>query len=187
LLSDPCFAGADTLATSHVLAKAISKLEPFPDLILCGVQTVDSDTGHVGPQIAEELDIPQVCYVNEIHPEGESLTVKRLTDDFLDTIRVSLPALLTVTHGLSAVSHLPLGALQVAFSDRKIKRWGIRDLELKSEEVGFEGSATHVSHLRTPEPKSKGALLEGSPQTLVSAFIRKLEAMSLLEEDHENE
>ena len=45
LLSDPAFAGADTLATSHVIARAISLMETFPDLILCGMQTIDSDTG----------------------------------------------------------------------------------------------------------------------------------------------
>lgn len=59
LLTDPAFAGADTLATSHVLARAISRLKPFPDLVLCGKQTIDSDTGHVGPQIAEELNLPR--------------------------------------------------------------------------------------------------------------------------------
>jgi electron transfer flavoprotein alpha/beta subunit len=75
LLTDPAFAGADTLATSHVLARAITRLIPFPDLVLCGKQTIDSDTGHVGPQIAEELDLPQVCGVHEIHLKGDSLMV----------------------------------------------------------------------------------------------------------------
>ena len=97
LLTDRAFAGADTLATSHALAAAIRKLDPAPDLILCGRQTSDSDTGHVGPQIAEELDLPQVCEVNEIHTEQGGLVVRRTSDGFVDLVRVSLPALLTVS------------------------------------------------------------------------------------------
>jgi electron transfer flavoprotein beta subunit len=187
LLSDPLFAGADTLATSHVLARAISKLEPFPDLILCGMQTIDSDTGHVGPQIAEELNLPQVCGVIEIHMEGDYMTVKRLSDDFLDTFRLNLPALLTVHQGLSPVRHLPLGALEIAFSQQDIIRWSIEELGLKEEEVGIKGSATQVRKLHPPPPKKEGSIITGSPQTLVDHLIQKLEALSIIDEEDGNE
>ncbi|MFH1350166.1 MAG: electron transfer flavoprotein subunit beta/FixA family protein [Pseudomonadota bacterium] len=183
LLTDPAFAGADTLATSHVLAQAISKLEPFPDLILCGKQTIDSDTGHVGPQVAEELNLPQVCGVNEIHPEGEFLTVKRIYDDFLQTIRVSMPALLTVSQELGAPHYIPFGDLELAFTDHAVIRWGIEDLDLRPEEVGFKGSATQVWEIRKPPPKRQGEILSGSPQTLVEQLVRKLEALGILDEE----
>lgn len=187
LLADPAFAGADTLATSHVLATAISKLEPFPDLVLCGMQTIDSDTGHVGPQIAEELGIPQVCGVNEIHLEEDFLMVKRLSDGFLETLHVDLPALLAVTHELSSVRHLPFGALEVAFSEREVTQWGLEDLNLREEEVGFQGSATQVWKLQPPPPRREGDLVTGSPQTLVDHLIRKLEALSILDEEDGHE
>ncbi len=187
LLTDPEFAGADTLATSHVLARAISKLEPFPDLVLCGMQTIDSDTGHVGPQIAEELNLPQVCGVNEIHLEGDGLVVKRLSDNFLDTIRVTLPALLTVNQALCTVRNLPFGDLEVAFSQRDIIKWGAEDLDLKREEIGFNGSATQVWKLHPPPPKRDGELVSGSPQDLVNQLIRKLVALSILDEEDGNE
>ncbi|MCK9483746.1 MAG: electron transfer flavoprotein subunit beta/FixA family protein, partial [Candidatus Marinimicrobia bacterium] len=54
LLSHKAFAGADTWATSYVLAQAIRKLAPF-DLILCGERATDGDTGQVGPGIAAWL------------------------------------------------------------------------------------------------------------------------------------
>ena len=183
LLTDPAFAGADTLATSHVLATAISRLDPFPDLVLCGMQTIDSDTGQVGPQIAEELDLPQVCGVNEIRFKGDFLEVKRLSDGFLDTLRVTLPALLTVTQVLSKVRDLPLGSLEMAFSQKEIIRWGMEDLELNKETVGLEGSATRVWKLRTPHPKRKGELVRDAPQVLINHLLRKLEALSILDEE----
>ena len=187
LLTDPSFAGSDTLATSHVLATAVSNLHPFPDLVLCGMQTVDSDTGHVGPQIAEELDLPQVCGVNEIHTEGDFLTVKRLSDGFLDTIRVSLPALLAVTQELCAVRNLPLGALESAFSRNEIIRWNAETLNLKEKEVGLDGSPTRVWKLRPPPPRRGGEILSGPPEQLVENLLHKLEALSILDEEDGSE
>jgi len=186
LLTDPAFAGADTLATSHVLARAVSKLRQFPDLLLCGMQSIDSDTGHVGPQLAEELDLPQVCGVNEIHIDGKSLVLKRLSDGFVDTVRVSLPALLTVNKDLCPVRDLSLGEIEVAFSQREIIRWTSSDLNLQRDEVGLRGSATHVRKLRSPATRTGGKIVTGSPQTIVDTLIQKLESMSILDEEDGN-
>jgi electron transfer flavoprotein beta subunit len=183
LLSDPEFAGADTLATSKVLARAISKVDPFPDLILCGRQTVDSDTGHVGPQLAEELDLPQVCGVTEIHVESNALVVKQLSDGFQNTYRVCFPALLTVSQGLNVPRHLPLGAVEQAFSKGRVIRWDLKELDLRPEEVGFRGSATTVLRLYKPPQKRRGEILSGSSQVLVKHLIAKLVSLSVLDED----
>ncbi len=187
LVTDPAFGGADTLATSHVLATAISKMDPFPDLVLCGAQTIDSDTGHVGPQIAEELGIPQVCGVIDIHREKESLMVQRSSDGFLDTLKVSLPALLAVTARLCPVRELPLGALETAFAREDIVTWGIEDLGLKEEETGLTGSATHVIKLHSPPPRRGGEIVSGSPQAQVETLMGKLEFLSIIDEENGKE
>jgi electron transfer flavoprotein beta subunit len=183
LLTDRRFAGADTLATSKVIASAISKMDPFPDLILCGRQTTDSDTGHVGPQLAEELNLPQVCGVTEIHVESNALVVKQLSDGFQNTYRVSLPALLTVSQGLNVPRHVPLGDLEQAFSQGQVLRWGLKELELLPEEVGFSGSATTVLRLYKPPQKRKGEIVSGSSQALAEHLIEKLVSLSIQDED----
>ena len=71
LVSDRAFAGADTLATSYMLSVAIKKIKNY-DLILCGRQAIDGETGQVGPQLAEALDLPQATYAEEIGVQGES-------------------------------------------------------------------------------------------------------------------
>src|SRR6056297_3682457 len=77
LLSDKTFAGADTLATSYTLARAIAKLDDI-DLILCGKQAIDGDTAQVGPGIAEHLQIPHATYVKEIiNTDQQKITVKK--------------------------------------------------------------------------------------------------------------
>lgn len=187
LISDPRFAGADTLATSHTLARAIFCLEPFPDLILCGKQSIDSDTGHVGPQIAEELDLPQVCGVTEIHLEENSLVVRQVSDGFLNTLRVNLPALLTVSHDLSVPRYLPLGEIERAFAGGDIIRWGLADLHLEATEVGYGGSATKVLRLHQPPPKRRGEMTSGSSQEIVDCLIKKLESLSIIDEEDARE
>ena len=183
LLTDPGFAGSDTLATSKVIGNAISKMDPFPDLILCGKQTIDSDTGHVGPQLAEELNLPQVCGVTEIHLDLGSLVVKQVSDGFQNTYRVAFPALLTVSRGLNVPHHIPLGALEQAFSNGRVIQWGLKDLNLRPEEVGFRGSATTVLRLYRPPPKRKGEVVSGSSQTLAEQLVAKLVSLSILDED----
>jgi len=183
LLTDREFAGADTLATSKVIASAISRMDPFPDLILCGRQTIDSDTGHVGPQLAEELNLPQVCGVTEIHVESNALVVKQLSDGFQNTYRVSFPALLTVSQGLHVPRHIALGDLEQAFSKGQVLRWGLRDLKLAPEDVGFSGSATTVLRLYKPPQKRKGEVVSGSSQALADSLIDKLVSLSILDED----
>jgi electron transfer flavoprotein beta subunit len=187
LITDPAFAGADTLATSLVLAKAVARLEPFPDLILCGKQTIDSDTGHVGPQVAEELDLPQVCGVHEIHVEENALVVKRRNDGFLDTVRMTLPGLLTISREFCLHHHICLADLETAFTFGQITRWGLGELQLNPGEVGFKGSATWVRGLHRPPPRRRGEIISGTPQRLVKELIDRLEGLSILDEESGNE
>ena len=74
LLSDPRFAASDTLATSYVLGMGIRKIGGY-DLILCGMRTTDGDTGQVGPQLAEELDIPHVTAAEKIEKREDQFHV----------------------------------------------------------------------------------------------------------------
>ena len=68
LLSDRAFGGADTLATSRVLAEAISKLNQKEEvaMVICGKQTIDGDTAQVGPGIASRLKYAQLTLVDQI-------------------------------------------------------------------------------------------------------------------------
>ena len=59
LITDRAFAGADTLATSYALSKAIERInKEIPvDMVICGKHAIDGDTGQVGPGIASRMDI----------------------------------------------------------------------------------------------------------------------------------
>ena len=96
LISDRKFAGADTLATSYVLAAAIRKTGEF-DVVFAGRQAIDGDTAQVGPQTAEKLGIPQITYAEElIEAVKGRITVKRKIDGGFEVLSGSFPLLITV-------------------------------------------------------------------------------------------
>ena len=96
LLTDRKFAGADTLATSYTLQKAVEKLAPY-DFVFCGRQAIDGDTAQVGPQVAEKLGLPQITYAEAIvRLEGGEVVVQRAFDQGTELVKCPLPCLLTV-------------------------------------------------------------------------------------------
>ena len=96
LLTDRSFAGADTLATSYALSCCARKIGKF-DLILCGRQAIDGDTAQVGPQLAEKLKIPQICYIEEvIKLEKNKVVAKRAIEGGYEVLESPLPVLMTV-------------------------------------------------------------------------------------------
>ena len=96
LVTDRALAGADTLATSYTLSCVVKMLGNV-DLVLCGRQAIDGDTAQVGPQIAEKLNVPQICYVEEvISLEPGKITARRAIEGGYEVLESPLPALLTV-------------------------------------------------------------------------------------------
>ncbi len=82
VVTDPAFAGSDTLATARALAAALRHEGPF-DLVLVGRNSVDADTGQVGPQLAELLDVPFLAGARSIeiadgHVEARARARRRL-------------------------------------------------------------------------------------------------------------
>ena len=96
LVTDRALAGADTLATSYTLS-CCARYIGGCDLILCGRQAIDGDTAQVGPQIAEKLGIPQLCYVEEVKSVADGkVTVRRAIEGGYEILESPMPALMTV-------------------------------------------------------------------------------------------
>ncbi|MEM4789074.1 MAG: electron transfer flavoprotein subunit beta/FixA family protein [Ignisphaera sp.] len=104
LLTDRRFAGADTLATSYTLASAIKKLEKIVgpvDLILCGEKSVDGDTAHVGPEVAEHLGLPHASFVTHIiNVTTDKILVESDYGEAYYRLQIELPAVISVSRPL---------------------------------------------------------------------------------------
>jgi electron transfer flavoprotein beta subunit len=168
LLSDKKFSGADTLATSHVLAWAIKKNGSF-DLIFCGRQAIDGDTAQVGPQVAEKLNIPQATLAESIdYLYGDEIVIRKVIDGGYEQIRGKVPLLITVTN--TAAKPRPFSAKRLMFwkkarldvgIDNEEERqalenkgllipvWNFDKLECPAEICGFVGSPTRIKQVES--------------------------------------
>jgi electron transfer flavoprotein beta subunit len=171
LLTDRRMAGGDTFATSYTLARAIEKTCAGFDLILCGAATSDSETAQVGPQLAEELAIPGVAYVAEIEVTARTATLRRIADNFLETLEMDLPGLVTMTPGAHAPRYVPLGGLQAAFDGADIACFDSEALGLDPTRIGAQGSATRILNVYSPTAKKQNRVLTGTPKRIVEQLF----------------
>lgn len=183
LLSDRCFAGSDTLATSYALASAIAKLaqsEPV-DMVFCGKQTIDGDTAQVGPGIAKRLDLNQLTYVEAIRAVdigARKITVERRAEGGVQVLSTALPCLVTMLEGTNTVRRGTMADMLRA-ARTGIPTWtaaiaGIPDIAL----CGLKGSPTVVKKVFAPSPRKEKAKLitvEGNaPADLATAALNTL-------------
>lgn len=162
ILSDRKFAGADVLATSHVLSQGI-KVLGGADLIICGRQTTDGDTAQVGPAIAEHLSLPHAAWVAEIVKADEtSITVRQDLASVSQTSEMDYPCLITVDKD-TCVPRLPSYLLKKATKDRPIRILTFKDMpDQDLSRYGLVGSPTSVERMFAPPETEKQVYLEGS-------------------------
>ena len=160
LLSDRAFAGADTLATSYTLSRAVitlGKSDPV-DIVLCGKQAIDGDTAQTGPGIATRLGMTQFTYVVEVEwidPEKNRVQVRRKVEGGFEVIRGSLPALLSVELELAKPRRASLPML-VDSLRAPLKVWDAKAMDASSQLVGIKGSPTWVRAIASPQVHRAG-------------------------------
>jgi len=171
LITDRAFGGADTLATSRVLAAAIQKL-PY-DIVFAGRQAIDGDTAQVGPEIAEHLSLSQVTYVEKVEIEGRELTIRRALEDGYEVIKVKTPVLLTAIKELNVPRYMNVKYIYEAFQ-KEIKIWNSDDIDIEKSLLGLGGSPTKVRKSMTKDVKGKGELINMSPKEAAEYAVAKL-------------
>lgn len=178
LLTDRAFAGADTLATSHALAGALSTLE-F-DLIIAGRQAIDGDTAQVGPQIAEHMQLPQISYVADVEYDGKSVfKVTKETEDGHQILSVPSPCLFTVLASAVEPRYMSVGGIVDCF-EREVQIMTVKDIDVKIEQLGLKGSPTKVKKSFSKGLKSAGETFEVDEQQAVDLIVSKLKEKFLI-------
>jgi electron transfer flavoprotein beta subunit len=176
MITDRAFAGADTLATSYALTKALEKIaEILPiDLIICGKMTIDGDTGQVGPGIARRLDMPPLTSVNKVveinKAEGYAIVHRKLEDGY-EVIRSTLPCLFSVEKDINEVPYSTLPNMLRAARYQPII-WSVGDLsDIDKTQLGLKGSPTIVSSVWAPQKPQGGKLLEGDLEEQIRQLL----------------
>ena len=179
LLSDAAFAGADTWATARTLAATMNRIGQY-DLIICGRQTIDGDTGQVGPELAEMLELPFISYVSQIEEiEDNSMRARRMVEEGHEVIEAPLPAVITVVKEIN-MPRLPSLRGIARSKSAAIPVWTHQDLSVDPNTIGLSGSFTKVIKIFFPQRTCQAEILEGDPETQVDCLLGKLKDAGLI-------
>jgi electron transfer flavoprotein beta subunit len=170
------FAGADTLATSYALGRAIARIGEF-HLVLCGKQAVDGDTAQVGPELAEHLGLPFLGFVRRIREvQTGRIVVERMTDEGADVVESPLPAVLSVVKEINE-PRLPSLKGKMRAKSFKPAAWGPAEIGAEEARIGFAGSPTKVTRVFHPEPRRGGEMLTGDAATVAAQLAERIRAL----------
>jgi electron transfer flavoprotein alpha subunit len=171
LLTDPAFAGSDTIATARALAAVLRREGPF-DLILTGRNSLDADTGQVPPQLAELLDLPFAAGVKQLNLDADVLRLGCEHDDRWVELELRLPALLSCAERLCDPSKVsPEGRARVP--RELITQLSAADIG--SGGWGAAGSLTTVGACRAISVDRRRRVIPDAPvATQVTEAVREL-------------
>jgi electron transfer flavoprotein alpha subunit len=179
-LVDAAFAGSDTLATARALALAL-RHEHY-DIIFCGKYSVDAETGQVGPELAEMLDVPQITGATrlDVSDDQRAVTVERETDDGFETVECDLPVLLTAAERLIRPIKVKEPQLEAGRA-KPILEVTAAELSADTSIFGFAGSPTRVEEIRSLARTRQVEMIEGAnAEEKVARLIERLESRCAL-------
>jgi electron transfer flavoprotein beta subunit len=156
LVDDPETANLDAAGTARVLAAAVEKHGPF-DLVICGRQASDWDQAHVPLFIAESLGLPCVTVARNIITDSETATVERVLTDGYQEVKVTLPALITVSNELGEPRYPALKGIMAANRKQPVKHT-IAELALTAADLAPK---LELLGLEIPKRSGKAEFIDG--------------------------
>ncbi|MCH7527458.1 MAG: electron transfer flavoprotein subunit beta/FixA family protein [Planctomycetes bacterium] len=170
-VNDPKFESQNELFAAWVLGEAIKTEENGFDLILCGKQNIDLDSGAVGPALAEFLDLPHVGAVTslEVSEDGKRFTARRRIEGAEEVVSCELPALLTCEKGLVEPRYPSLPNLMKA---KKKPSRVLTSADLPEADASTAG--TDLVTMSPPPPRPGCKVIEGDPEEMARELVRVL-------------
>jgi electron transfer flavoprotein beta subunit len=173
LISDPTFAGLDSLGVSQVLAAGVRKVGEV-DLVFFGRASVDSDTGITGSQVARRLDWPAlslVAKIDELAPSEKKIVVERMLDEGRQQVSATFPAVLSVVKEINEPRYPSFMGIRKA-SRAEIPVWGASDLVLANSP---HAAISWPEIFAPPKVDTECEFIEGdSPESLAAALANRL-------------
>ena len=167
LLSDPSFANLDVLGAARAVAAAIRKLGDV-DLVICGRNSTDDESGAFGPALARVLRWPQLTYVGkivELNAGGKQIVAERHLEEQVETVETRLPAVATVVKDINEPRYPSLLRIK-RVAKVEIPTWGAADLDLSNG-----APVVSIAKRVPPPPRPAGEIIDGADTT---AKVRKL-------------
>jgi electron transfer flavoprotein beta subunit len=134
------------LAVAKLLKALVDKEQP--QLIILGKQAIDDDANQTGQMLAALADLPQATFASKVEVAGDKATVTREVDGGLETISLTLPAVITTDLRLNEPRYVTLPNIMKA----KKKQLDI----FKPEDLGVDVKP-RLKTLKVSEPPKRGA------------------------------
>src|SRR5215212_10085618 len=156
-LTDEALAGSDVAATGYALAEVLKK--ESPDLVLLGQQSDDGECYTIGAVVAEYLGQPSLTQVIKLDIAGQELTCERQAEYGYDTVKVQLPAVISVGDAINEPRYPSLKAIMGA-KKKPLETYATGDVGIAADRVGEAGSQTQVLSINPPPQKAGGEIIE---------------------------
>jgi len=134
------------LAVAKLLKALVDKEQP--QLVILGKQAIDDDANQTGQMLAALADLPQATFASKVEVAGDKATVTREVDGGLETLTLSLPAVITTDLRLNEPRYVTLPNIMKA----KKKQLDT----VKPEDLGVDVKP-RLKTLKVAEPPKRGA------------------------------
>jgi electron transfer flavoprotein beta subunit len=167
---DAGIAGSDALATSAVIAAALQSVG-F-DLVIAGAESTDARTGVMAAMLAERLGVPQLSLASKVDIDGSSVTVRRVSDEGIEVVSGSLPAVISVVEKINEPRYPSFKGIMAA-KKKPVQVLSLADLSVDPGTVGLAGSVTSVADFESAPPRGAGVIVkdEGDGGVKAAAFL----------------
>jgi electron transfer flavoprotein beta subunit len=179
LLEDAAFVDGDSWANALALTAAIKKIGSF-DVILCGRQAADWDSGQVGPGIAQLLGLPSVTLARKIEALDGKLKIERVVPDGYEVIEVALPALVTLSNEHAAPRYPNVKGIMAAKRKEPVV-WKPANIGLEPSQIGASGKKMKLVKLFQPVREGKAEIVTadtpGEAAVKLAARLREVKVI----------
>ena len=148
-------AETDSLLEPLAIAKVLSKVieEESPQLVILGKQAIDGDNNQTGQMLAAMLNYSQATFASEVKIDGDSASVTREIDGGLQTIKVSLPAIITTDLRLNEPRYASLPNIM------KAKKKELNVISASEMDIDID-SRTELLSVELPPSREAGIVVE---------------------------
>lgn len=177
LLNDPAFTMLDTIGAARVSAAAINRLGDV-DLVICGRNSTDDESGAFGPALARVLGWPQLTYVGKISElDDNHIVAERHLEEQIETVETKLPAVITVVKDINEPRYPSLLRIK-RVAKVEIPTMSAAELDLTAADLQ---PVTTIANRVPPPPRQKGEIIQGGDaREKVRALVEKLRAEQVI-------
>ncbi len=167
---DESLGGSDAIATSAVLAAALSG-RGF-DLVLFGSESTDARMSVVPAMVAERLDLPQLTFAQKVDVTGSTVTTERVTEYGFDAMTAELPAVVSVVEKINEPRYPSFKGIMAA-KKKPVETLAVADLSLDAAHVGGGAAWSEVADFAARPPKAAGVVVtdEGDGGVKIADFL----------------